>query len=187
MVSHVHQKLIESLAPLRAQMDGEALLLTEDLLKKLYPFTRIAATEKTAEDTAEGVVGFRHFESDKGAAMVVSFAEPKTSFRTEQIEDLRYSQFRTQSENVLYCQGTKDLLGLLTRFCFHVTEMATFMAFPDSRIAGGPSGGRMQAFINEQHLDEYYDDERQVSVVVVMDNGFIALSFEEKVEHAVAA
>lgn len=56
------------------------------------------------------------------------------------------------------------------------------MAFPDARCSKGPVNGLVRSYIEKQHLYDLYTDKRQVSVVIVTDNGIIALSFKEKVK-----
>lgn len=184
MASPIHKKLMQSLAPLKARMDEEALSITEELISKFYPFTIITSTQAISdfEDAPGEFIYTRHFKSARGEAIVASFTIPKGEFIRDQEEELRKCQFRTQEENNLYCQGTKDLLSLLTRFCYHRTEKTTIMAFPDARCSKGPVNGLVESYIEKDHLSQIYNDKRQVSVVIVTDNGIIALSFKEKIK-----
>jgi hypothetical protein len=166
MVSPIHKKLNQTLAPFLDELDPEGKEILEDLLRQMYPY------ERTIIPT-DGAFGFW---GQKGGVVVMAHEHTLEKFLAEEVEEMRKDQFVTAAENRRYCKGTTGLLSLLTRFHYHQTDKCVIMAIPDAKVR---RKGRASLTAND--LLEYYGEEREVVVIVVMDRGFLTFKFEQTV------
>lgn len=172
--------------PFRAAMDQQAVDIFDELVKGMK-ITAVLPKPKEIFRNDDDVITFEQFNGKDVGVMMAHFAKPELDFISEQVDDIRHMQFRSHRENVLFSRGTKNLLALLTKYCYMKTEKVIIAAAPDSLVSGGPAGDKSQSFINESHLtgdEAIYDDERCVSIFFLLDNRFICLNFREKIKSA---
>lgn len=157
-------------------LDSQAKEVISDLLQRLGSFTRFEE-HGVDPDTANVLV----FHSRKGSFTLFEVAPGSVPMDlAEQARNMSEQQFSTHAENVIYCEGTEELLGLLTQYCSIRTATALVMAVPLSRMAGGPAGGPHKAYINVQHLRTMYGKERTVNIVLMSSFGCYIFKFEEQ-------
>jgi hypothetical protein len=172
-----------AIEPFRLEMDQEARDIFDGLIKNIQITSITPPPKEMYRD--KDVITISDFKGKHASVMLAHFIKPEEDFINQQIDGCRYMQFLTHQENVLYSRGTKNILRFLTEHHFKRTEKAAIMAFPSSRVSGGPAGGKSQSFINESHLtgtEALYGDERSATIAFVTDNRFIAVHFEEKVQ-----
>jgi hypothetical protein len=170
-MSPIQLRLNGALLPLTTALDDQANEIVTDLIKQLKPFNRMT-------ETHSGDLSARSFYSIHGHVMVLKRKSTWDEL-AETAKSLSEAQFSTHDENVLYCEGTKTLLQLLTQYCSVRTEKALVMATPNARVAGGPSGGPHKAYINVQHLRTMYGKERVVNITVASEEGYVIFKIEE--------
>ena len=172
-----------AIEPFRLEMDEEARTLFDGLIKNIQITSITPPPKEMYRD--KDIIAISDFKGKHASVMLAHFIKPEKDFINQQVEGCRSMQFLTHQENVLYSRGTKNILRLLTEYHSKRTEKTAIMAFPSSRVSGGPAGGKSQSFINESHLtgdEALYDDERSATIAFVTDNRFIAIHFEEKIK-----
>ena len=172
-----------AIEPFRQAMDQEARDIFDGLIRNIQISSVTPPPKEMHRD--KDIIAIDEFKGKHCRVMLVNFIKPEYDFINQQVEGCKHMQFLTHQENVLYSRGTKNILRLLTEYHYRRTENAAIVAFPSSRVAGGPAGGKSQAFINETHLtgdDAMYDDERHATIAFMTDNRFTAIYFEEKVK-----
>ncbi len=169
MVSLVHRKLNQMLAPFLAELDPEGKEILEDLVRKLYPFERLIIP----------MHGAQGFWGKKGGVVGMQHSETLAEFLRTEVEEFKKDQFATAAENRRYCEGTTGLLSLLTQYHYQETKKCVVMAYPDARVHRNN-----KASLTAKDLKEFYDNEREVNIVFVMDKGFLAFEFKQDVKAA---
>lgn len=177
-LSPIKKRMAEAFEPILSKIDEKAKDIVMDLVKRMNPYTRFEELHRDDRDAP--LCTTFHTANGSNVMVIVKGPNDEPSNFNAAATSVGHNQFRTHGENLIYCEGTKDLLWLLSEYRSIRTEKALVMSAPSSRIAGGPEGGPHQAYINVGHLRTHYGKERSVNVLILSEEGCVIFKFEEQ-------
>lgn len=165
-------KLFKEADKIKDLFDQQAIDVIDDLLGRATSFKNYSF-----HDNCHVFTGKREIFGMGKAREILD------QYGTETMAEFKESQFQTFEEDALYCKGTEQLLGLMTRYRHVQTPNFVVMASPAS-AASETVNGVTRSVINRDEMKYQYGKKRSVLIMVICQHAFFSFYFEETVRRA---
>lgn len=173
------KNLLKRIELFNKDLDEETKEIIHDLVQRIYPLKHethsiFCEDDYTLSSELRNINSVK-YSGEIGEILIGTL----TSEMREQIElDLQIvsqRQFPDFQQTRMFCEGTRQLLGLLTRYHSVKTKKAIITAVP-----GGCVYDDKNAIFKEEDR-EYYGDTRGVYISIILENSFMMFAIQEKI------
>jgi hypothetical protein len=170
----LHRELIQRLYAFiaDANVDVEVHEVIDDLVNRLRP---LKSMDTPIDLDLPDVVAF--MGDNRGVIFGTLDAAKREAIELD-VEKLKHKQFASFAENMLYTQGTNELLEILTRYHRIETDNGVVIAMPDSHTY---SADKATIELEDLRDPNMYDKSRAIYVAVIFNTGFMMFGFEEQI------